>query len=486
MTVYTNYIYQPYNLVSMQKIATLIFTIILLIIVAACNKDNYEERLNWLPESSKLIADGVNAGYGQSNFSLEYTSTLSDSPQIECSEDWIDVSIKQNENQGTLHIELLENSDTSERKGTVKIIYYGSRYLINIKQDGSPKVILENNKYKVSSEGGRIEIDLKANGNLSAEVFPTDTDWVKVISTSKESKTDYKVILEVAKNDGFGRIASIDFRINGNVAIKKCGPCIIQSPAKFDESVEVSSKVPGTLQILLGDNKSNLLNIKHITIDGPINGLDFYVLKELLGNNSESRREYPLEIDMSDCNIVSGNKNPYEYYGWSPDGEYTDIFFNSEIPSNIFTDSQNLKDILLPKSLKIIGRSAFANCVNLKRIVIPNLVEEINSKAFWNCSGLENIDIDKSSCLTTIGNQAFTTNSVLKDLIIPITVTDISSEAFLGCSTSRLHLYWTEPFEVKLVPQTDGCTLIVPKGTIELYREAKNWCKFNTIIEDDN
>lgn len=476
----------PYNLTFMQKISTLIFTIILLFIVAACNKDNYEERLNWLPESSKLIADGIDAGYEQSSFSLGYTSTLSGSPQIECSQDWINVSLKQNENHSTLHIELLENSDISEREGTVRIIYYGSRYLINIKQDGSPKVILENYKYNISSDGGRIEIDLKANGILSAEVFPMDTDWVKVIGTSKESKTDYKVILEVGKNNGLGRIASINFRINGNVAIQKCGPCIIQSPAKFEESVVVSTKVPGTLQILLGGSKSNLLNIRHITINGPINGLDFYVLKELLGNNSESRREYPLEIDMRDCSIVSGNKNPYEYYGWSPDGEYTYIFFNGEIPSDIFTDSQNLKHILLPKSLKIIGRSAFANCVNLKRIVIPNLVEEINSKAFWNCSGLENVDIDKSSCLTTIGNQAFTTKSVLKDLRIPITVTNISSEAFLGCCASRLHLYWTEPFEVKLVPQTDGCTLVVPKGTIELYRETKNWCKFNTIIEDDN
>ena len=470
----------------MQKIAALIFPIILLSIITGCNKDDYEEGLNWLPESNKLIADGINAGYEQSCFSLGYVSTLTDSPQIVCCEDWINVSIKQDEDKGTLHIELLENSDISEREGTVQIIYYGRQYLINIKQNGSPKVIFEKYKYNISSEGGRIEIDLKANGLLSTEVFPIDTDWIKVISTSKKTKTDYKVILEVDKNDGLGRIASIDFRINGNVAIQKCGPCIIQSPAKFDESVSVSTKVPGTLQILLGDSEYNFLNIRHIAINGPINGLDFYVLKELLGNNSESRREYPLEIDMSDCNIVSGNKNPYEYYGWSPEGEYSDIFFNGEIPSDIFTDSKNLKNILLPKNLKTIGYRAFANCVNLNRIVIPNLVEEINSMAFWNCRGLENIDIDKSSCLTTIGNQAFTTKSVLKNLIIPITVTNISSEAFLGCCASRLHLYWTEPLEVKLVPQTEGCTLLVPKGTIELYRGTKNWCKFKTIIEDDN
>ncbi len=470
----------------MQKIATLIFSIILLSIITGCNKDYYEESLDWLPESSKLISDGINAGYEQSGFSLEYTSTLSGSPQIVCSEDWINVTIEQNEDKGTLHIELLENSDISEREGSVQIIFYGSQYLINIKQDGSPKVIFESDKYNISPEGGRIEIELKANGLLSTEVFPKDTDWIKVISISKETEADHKVILEVNKNDGLGRIASIDFRINGNVAIQKCGPCIIQSPAKFDENVAVSTKVPGTLQILLGNSESNLLNIRHIIINGPINGLDLYVLKKLLGNNSEVRRAHPLEIDMSDCNIVSGNKNPYEYYGWSPEGEYADIFFNGEIPSNIFTDAQNLKDILLPKSLKTIGYRAFANCINLKRIVIPNLVEEINSMAFWNCSGLENIDIDKSSCLTTIGNQAFTTKSVLKDLTIPITVTNISSEAFLGCCASRLHLYWTEPFEVKLVPQTEGCTLVVPKGTIELYRETKNWCKFKTIIEDDN
>ena len=53
-----------------------------------------------------------------------------------------------------------------------------------------------------------------------------------------------------------------------------------------------------------------------------------------------------------------------------------------EIPSGVFSNATNLKSIILPKNLKIVGYSAFAGCKSLKTIDIPADVEEINSKAF--------------------------------------------------------------------------------------------------------
>ena len=191
-----------------------------------------------------------------------------------------------------------------------------------------------------------------------------------------------------------------------------------------------------------------------------------------------------LHPDLSESAIVAGDKNPFEYYGWNPSKKYEDIFLHGEIPGNVFTNAINLKEIILPEGLKIIGTSAFKGCENLNRVQIPNSVEEINSKAFYGCPKMEDIQLNHDSNLSSIGNQAFTTGSLLKDLTIPMTVMSLSVEAFLGCSVSRLHLKWEEPLEIRIVPKAEGCSLFVPKGTAELYRNTRNWCNFKEIIEE--
>lgn len=143
--------------------------------------------------------------------------------------------------------------------------------------------------------------------------------------------------------------------------------------------------------------------------------------------------------------------------------KYEDIYLYGEIPANIFTNAVNLKEIKLPEGLKIIGAFAFKGCKNLSKVQIPDSVEEINSKAFYGCLKMEDIQLNHNSNLLSIGNQAFTTGSLLKDLTIPTTVTNISGEAFLGCTVSRLHLKWQEPYEVRIVPKTEGCSLLCPK-----------------------
>lgn len=39
----------------------------------------------------------------------------------------------------------------------------------------------------------------------------------------------------------------------------------------------------------------------------------------------------------------------------------------------------------------------------------------------------------------------------------------LSVSIFKFCSVSRLHLKWQEPFDVRIVPKTEGCSLLSPK-----------------------
>ena len=74
-----------------------------------------------------------------------------------------------------------------------------------------------------------------------------------------------------------------------------------------------------------------------------------------------------------------------------------------EIPTNVvkirdyaFTDFNITTEIILPNTLKEIGRFAFQYCEQLTAIEIPSSVESIGNYAFNNCSNLGTIKINKT------------------------------------------------------------------------------------------
>ena len=70
-----------------------------------------------------------------------------------------------------------------------------------------------------------------------------------------------------------------------------------------------------------------------------------------------------------------------------------------------FKNFRNIEAVILPPSIKRIGRNAFYNCANLKSVVIHEGVEYIGEGAFSGCSSLEYVAINYPQ--TTIANNAF-------------------------------------------------------------------------------
>ena len=74
--------------------------------------------------------------------------------------------------------------------------------------------------------------------------------------------------------------------------------------------------------------------------------------------------------------------------------------------TNIFGDAQDsIKEIILPKTIKIIGTTAFADCRNLQKVVLNDGLEIIGDGAFGGCSSLKTITIPKT--VSFIGKQCF-------------------------------------------------------------------------------
>ncbi len=65
-----------------------------------------------------------------------------------------------------------------------------------------------------------------------------------------------------------------------------------------------------------------------------------------------------------------------------------------EIDGFVFSDFSNLKKIVLPESLKIIGHRAFDGCETLKELRIPCNVESIDYRALDECKSLRKLVIE--------------------------------------------------------------------------------------------
>ncbi|HFI0976663.1 TPA: leucine-rich repeat protein [Streptococcus suis] len=106
------------------------------------------------------------------------------------------------------------------------------------------------------------------------------------------------------------------------------------------------------------------------------------------------------------------------------------------IPSE-FLANTGVKEVILPKELKVIGSGAFRSTHNLKEIDLGGKLEELGSEAFRN-SGLTHITLPDS--LTSFGYAAFADSSFLQSVRLPDTLTTVPEEAFRDTGLTSLTL----------------------------------------------
>ena len=97
-----------------------------------------------------------------------------------------------------------------------------------------------------------------------------------------------------------------------------------------------------------------------------------------------------------------------------------------------YHNTQNIKTISLPNTLKSISDSCFEGCIALEEINIPNSVEVIEQSAFYGCTSLKTITIPNG--ITSIKAYTFTYCSALTSFTIPSSVTSIGDCAFALCT----------------------------------------------------
>ena len=208
------------------------------------------------------------------------------------------------------------------------------------------------------------------------------------------------------------------------------------------------------------------------------------------------------------------------------EGEMTDYSYSNRIPwygqhikriiiddgvttigNEAFRLCSSLTSVTIPNSVTTIGNSAFSYCSHLTSVTIPNSVTTIGNSAFSDCSSLTSVTIGNS--VTTICNDAFRGCSSLTSVTIPNSVTTIGSEAFSDCTNlQKVNIgnsvktigefafnkctNITQISSEAVVPptcesgvffyvNTSKCKLIVPKNSLDAYKQAYQWEDFSLI-----
>ena len=114
-----------------------------------------------------------------------------------------------------------------------------------------------------------------------------------------------------------------------------------------------------------------------------------------------------------------------------------------------------LKEVILPKDLKIIDEKTFESCLSIVNIELPKSLIKIGASAFQNCKKLEIISIPKN--VTEIGNYAFASCSNIKEVHFEnINSIKIGPNSFKNVDAIFSLPYDTSDSDVKLFKQVLG------------------------------
>ena len=125
---------------------------------------------------------------------------------------------------------------------------------------------------------------------------------------------------------------------------------------------------------------------------------------------------------------------------WAFDGckNIIDLILNEgleEIGNFAFQDCSNIERITLPQSLRKIGDFAFMGCGNLREITIPGGVKRIEFGTFSGCKSLSKVILEEG--IETVCQHSFAYCSNLKEIVLPSTLKELDHEAFYRCITLK-------------------------------------------------
>ncbi len=88
-----------------------------------------------------------------------------------------------------------------------------------------------------------------------------------------------------------------------------------------------------------------------------------------------------------------------------------------EIVKKAFLSRKNIRELILPATVRKVGDWAFAYCGKLEKVVLPGTVKEIGKDVFANCGVLQRVDsLEESGCHSWSKDVSYLLAAAVKDL----------------------------------------------------------------------
>lgn len=133
----------------------------------------------------------------------------------------------------------------------------------------------------------------------------------------------------------------------------------------------------------------------------------------------------------------------------------------------MFRGNKHVKEIRLPKTIQYIEKTSFRNCTALEKINLPAQVYYIHEETFKGCVSLKEIIAEKPEppkCVLDVEGMSLDDLDSVYVPKIPAFLRKKDGKYFEGVNKQT-------------------CIIRVPRGSVELYKQAKEWKEFANIVE---
>ena len=107
--------------------------------------------------------------------------------------------------------------------------------------------------------------------------------------------------------------------------------------------------------------------------------------------------------------------------------------FVKRIRPSAFAECLTLRSVRFPESLEKIGERAFYHCLALRSVEIPESVRIIGAEAFLGCSQMQEISFSGSGSPLKLGSKTLMNCSSLSQILLPEGVERLPERCFYGC-----------------------------------------------------